>query len=91
MAWCKDESKGIFKIMKMTRTILPVGQGGFCVETFQLERDHHIIYDCGSLTDVNLVKKHIRNYLDPREKIDAVFISHLDKDHINGLPYLLEY
>ncbi|KXT66001.1 MBL fold metallo-hydrolase [Streptococcus sp. DD04] len=78
-------------MMNITRMILPVGQGGFCVETFRLERDYHVIYDCGSLTDVNLVKNHIRNYFDPREKIDAVFISHLDNDHINGLPYLLKY
>ncbi len=78
-------------MMNITRTILPVGQGGFCVETFRLERDYHVIYDCGSLTDVNIVKQHIRNYFVQGEKIDAVFISHLDNDHINGLPYLLKY
>ncbi len=72
----------------MIRTFHGVGQGGFSTEFF---KNFNVVYDCGSETNLNLIKKEIKATFEPREKIDAVFISHLHNDHINGLEYLLKY
>lgn len=76
------------------RSFLPVGQGAFyCeqfMESFETERVN-IVYDCGSLTNVKLVEEQIKNNFEKGEIIHAVFISHLDEDHINGIPFLLKY
>lgn len=81
--------------MKMVRSFLPVGQGAFYCEQFKnnslLGKTINIVYDCGSSTDVELVKKQIRATFNKNEPIQAVFISHLHEDHINGLDFLLEY
>lgn len=78
----------------MIRSFLPVGQGAFYCEQF--ERVHskeriNVIYDCGSLTDVRLVEQQIKRTFQQNETIHALFISHLDEDHINGIPFLLKY
>lgn len=81
--------------MKLTRIIHPVGQGGFYTETLrQREQEVNIVYDCGGY---NRGEKKMKNYLDSylfsektKKKIEAVFISHLHADHINGLQYLLD-
>lgn len=76
----------------MVRSFLPVGQGAFYCECFEGDgRNIHIVYDCGSLTDVKIVEGQIRNYFQKDEVVDALFISHLDEDHINGIPFLLKY
>lgn len=78
----------------MRRSFLPVGQGAFYLERFDKRTfgtDAVIIYDCGSLTGVDRVKEQIENCLKKDEKVDAVFLSHLHADHINGLPYLLQH
>lgn len=76
----------------MLRSFLPVGQGAFYRETFNLkDRRHTIIYDCGSLSDQSIVERQIKHEFARGEIIDAVFISHLDEDHINGLPFLINY
>lgn len=78
----------------MIRSFLPVGQGAFYCEqfmgAFETERIN-IVYDCGSSTNVKLVEEQIKNNFEKDEIIHAVFISHLDKDHINGIPFLLKY
>lgn len=77
----------------MKRTFLPVGQGAFYLERFEEEVGEkiNVIYDCGSSTDVKLVNYRIKQYLKKEETIDALIISHLDEDHINGIPFLLKY
>lgn len=78
----------------MVRSFLPVGQGAFYHECFK-QKDMHdninIVYDCGSSTDVRIVEREIRNSFQTGETIDALFISHLHEDHVNGIPYLLKY
>ena len=76
----------------MLRSFLPVGQGAFYLERFEINGEKtNVVYDCGSLTDVKIVEKEIRANFNKGEKIEIVFISHVDQDHINGLKYLLEY
>lgn len=78
--------------MRVLRSFLPVGQGAFFREAFYDGKNrHNIVYDCGSSTDIEIVKTTIRNEFDKGETIDALFISHFDDDHINGIPFLLEY
>lgn len=72
---------------------LPVGQGAFYCEKFS-EEDFcgkvNVVYDCGSISGLSLLKSVIEWTFDSGEEIDAVFISHLHEDHINGLPFLME-
>lgn len=76
----------------MVRSFLPVGQGAFYCECFEgNNRNIHVVYDCGSLTSVKYVEKEIKNNFQEGEIIDALFISHLDADHVNGIPFLLSY
>lgn len=78
----------------MLRSFLPVGQGAFYCEQFSHRPDGekvNIIYDCGSLPKVKNVERQIKNNFRRGEKIQALFISHLDDDHTNGIPFLLKY
>ena len=44
--------------MKIERSFLPVGQGGFCVETFETSGDKAaFVYDCGSISGGNRIKR----------------------------------
>ena len=80
--------------MKMIRTFFPIGQGVFCKETFSDEVDKFtFIYDCGTLTPntKKRLEKCIHGAFEEKEVIEAVFLSHLDADHFNGLPELLKH
>lgn len=78
----------------MIRSFLPVGQGACYMERFRdVDNDDHnitVLYDCGSSTSVDHLKKCLRDNLSDGSTIHAVFISHFDEDHINGLPFILE-
>ena len=78
---------------KVIRTIHPVGQGGFYTEEFfDGNRNHTVVYDCGG-SNKELIEKYLDGFLATsdgvKKEIDAVFISHLHADHVNGLEYLL--
>lgn len=77
----------------MIRSFLPVGQGAFYCEQFLIGNAGekvNVVYDCGSLTDVDLIKEQIESNFIEAETIHGLFISHLDEDHINGVTYLLK-
>ena len=80
--------------MDIIRTIHPVGQGGFYTETLESDSGKHtVVYDCGGSSKKSM-EEYLKKYLHKdssgnRMEIDAVFISHLHADHINGLEYLL--
>lgn len=87
---------------RMIRTFHPVGQGLFCSEKFYVEnkRPFVVVYDCGSKstgsdkgnTTSDDVRLHqiIKCGLYDIDKIDAVFVSHYDRDHVNGLRYIFK-
>ena len=71
-------------------TTLDVGQGQCCV--MEIPSGPCVIFDCGSTSLGGVGERVLAPYLweRGRTKIDAVFISHADADHVNGLPQLLE-
>ena len=77
----------------VTRTIQPVGQGGFYTEIFEIPNQKGeistrcVVYDCGSATRAE-PKRTIEPALDEGLDIDILFISHFDDDHVNGLAEL---
>ena len=84
------------RTMEVTRIIHPVGQGGFYTETLSTgKQEATFVYDCGGFDNKTKMKieEYLKSFL-PKEKtkkrIEAVFISHLHADHINGLQYLLD-
>ena len=72
----------------MIRTFHPIGQGAFYTEFFN---EFTAVYDCGSDKNIDLIEAEIRATFERGTRIDAVFISHLHEDHVNGLEYLLDY
>ena len=77
---------------RMVRSFLPIGQGAFYCECLHfLGKTHNIVYDCGSKTNIQILKEQIKTTFEKDEKIDAIFLSHLHEDHINGIPFLLEH
>lgn len=79
--------------MEVLRTIHPIGQGAFYTEELTSidGREANIVFDCGT---GKAGDKDLLNYeaLSWREKqnIDILFISHFDKDHVNGIDYLVK-
>ena len=82
--------------IELSRMFHPVGQGAFYTERFRCQDNDNeyinIVYDCGSTTGKKhvLTQKQIGQTFKKKENIDAVFISHLHEDHINGIPDLIE-
>ncbi len=81
---------------KMIRHFYPVGHGAFYVEEFN---SFYIVYDCGTLargrgaqTTINKrIKPIIENEMDKNKPILALFISHFDADHVNGIDLLSKH
>ncbi len=70
------------------RVIFPVGQGGFAYENID---DYSIVFDCGSNTCPTRVTQYIRRLGDMRVgKIDVLYVSHFDKDHVDGITQLID-
>lgn len=72
----------------MLRSFHPIGQGAFYSEEFE---DFTVVYDCGSDNGISLLRKEINSVFEKGRKIDALFISHFDSDHVNGLNFLLTH
>lgn len=75
--------------MAFERIFHPVGQGAFYTERHEQNGSSFtVVYDCGSGTSFDLLKKYIDKELCEDSVIDILFISHFHNDHINGLKYL---
>lgn len=88
--YLKNMAEIVFK-----RILHPVGQGAFFTEQFFEEGKCilNVVYDCGELhTNKHLVKEidNTLNVTGTPEIIDAMFISHLDEDHISGIDDLID-
>lgn len=75
--------------MRVKRVFHPVGHGAFYSEEFYEDAKspqalYRIVYDCGS-HDKDIIKHRIKLAFPNKAKIDCVFISHFDSDHVNGL------
>lgn len=74
----------------LTITMLDVGQGdGICIEQ---NPGHAILVDCGSSDQRGLFENRLMPFLKYRGiyELDAVFLSHLDTDHVSAVYDLLE-
>ena len=81
--------------MLITRIQYPIGQGCFHAGSVRAgdaaeHNDHafHYVYDCGS-DNRHALGEAIENYKNQVTHVDALFVSHLDNDHVNGLDRLL--
>jgi len=75
--------------LKVIRVQWPVGQG--CFATGMIEAAGgaiHYVYDCGARSVSNL-EPIVAAYARRVPRIDALFVSHLDGDHVDGLDTLL--
>ena len=75
------------------RRFIPIGHGAFYVESFLRDdqKTIYVVYDCGSMKSVAYLEEWIQKIFKREEEIEAVVISHFDRDHVKGLPYLLHY
>jgi beta-lactamase superfamily II metal-dependent hydrolase len=75
--------------VRVVRIQWPVGQG--CFATGAIESDGgtvHYVYDCGARSVSNL-EPIVAVYARHVPHVDALFVSHLDGDHVDGLDTLL--
>jgi hypothetical protein len=78
-------------MLKCTRRLHTVGQGLFCTGVVSLgDASFHHVYDCGSVNHVPLTEA-VNGYTGSAspEWVGALFVSHLDNDHVSGLDQLL--
>lgn len=77
----------------------PVGQGIFSAQVIKGLGDskYVCVYDCGSVSGADEMHRCVGNLYEKlntsgkdRVKIDLLVISHLDKDHVNGVSKLIE-
>ena len=74
----------------------PVGQGMFYGGRVSVLNSHNSVnfaYDCGALNDDNgsILNNAIENSKDFfHMRLDMLFVSHFDMDHVNGIPSLLK-
>ena len=81
--------------MRVTRCQYPIGQGCFSTGRIQCAQgvcgrvvDSRYIYDCGS-TNQRPLRVAIDSYRKRTTSVDALFVSHLHDDHVNGIDRLL--
>ena len=83
--------------MNVSRVLHPIGQGSFYTESFTYnERKCNVIFDCGGTR--GYIEDEVRDYCHclvcqqqtkyQKPVVDALFISHFDDDHVNGLETL---
>jgi hypothetical protein len=74
--------------MEVILTQHPVGQGGMMSGLLKIPDGHfHWVYDCGSNQTEALIREIA--LVAARGRVDCLFLSHLDSDHVNGIDRLL--
>ena len=82
--------------MEVTRTQYSIGQGCFRAghvrwarEASRSSDDFHYVYDCGSSDGSAALQDAIVAWRSQTSRLDALFVSHLDADHVSGIDRLL--
>lgn len=79
--------------VEVVRNHYPVGQGFFSSQQILCD-DKNItcVYDCGSVSKRHddLLDKYMDDLKETTDTIDLLFISHFDKDHLNGIKILAD-
>ena len=82
--------------MEVTRIQYPVGQGCFHAGRIEwgspdsrFSDDFHYVYDCGSSSGSAVLQDAVAEWRSQVPRLDALFVSHLDTDHVNGIDRLL--
>jgi len=82
--------------MEVTRVQYPIGQGCFhaghvrwTVEPSGWPDDFHYVYDCGTSHGSAALQDAITVWRSGTFRVDALFVSHLDADHVSGVDRLL--
>ena len=81
--------------MIVNRVLHPVGHGAFFTEQFYdyhtCENVMNVVYDCGVRSNQPLLEQEIDGTFagSNRPHVDFLFISHLDKDHVSGIKYMI--
>lgn len=75
---------------RVVRGIQPVGQGSFYTEIHnKMAGDEHcVVFDCGTIRGMDCLEKSVKDTFKKDQVIDALVISHFDKDHVNGIKHL---
>lgn len=75
---------------RVVRGIHPVGQGSFYTEIHNIMAgdEHCVVFDCGTIRGMDCLEKSVKDTFKKDQVIDALVISHFDKDHVNGIKHL---
>ena len=91
--WIIPDAQAYWKAQNrqnLVMTVLDVGHGS-CV-LLELPNGKNVLYDCGRYGSARAAESTAASLLWKKRigKLDAVFVSHADSDHFNGLPGLAE-
>lgn len=91
----KSDNDCYFEPVELGRYYWAVGAGLFTSQQLHIPTSNgtqtvNLVYDCGTNSSRVFIEREIDEYLSliGNADIDFLFISHLDKDHISGIPYL---
>lgn len=75
---------------RVVRGIHPVGQGSFYTEIHNIMAgdEHCVVFDCGTIGGMDSLEKSVKDTFKKDQVIDALVISHFDKDHVNGIKHI---
>ncbi|MCM3437868.1 hypothetical protein [Rothia dentocariosa] len=79
--------------VEVVRNHYPVGQGFFSSQQILYgDKKFTCVYDCGSVSKGHddLLDKYMNDLKENTDTIDLLFISHFDKDHLNGIKSLAD-
>ncbi len=67
------------------RIFHPIGQGAYYSERHD---NYNIVYDCGNWKNTKKADRVVENSFNKTDKINLLFISHFDIDHVNKINVL---
>lgn len=78
--------------LSISRTQWAVGNGFFhSGNVSTVGFDVNYVYDCGARSDAQLeLAREVEEFLGRVERVDFMFVSHFDFDHVSGIPLLTD-